>query len=91
MELPRHTGAGPETTGIDEQDEQLTLFNETEQVGGVEVRSSDAAIGGLRHLHALRYRPDRLRAREHRGVRGDRLGVTCWHEGYVVRWRPRSG
>ena len=78
MEGPERMGAGPESTGTD--DEQLRLFEAYEQyeldVGREQAPNEASALNGDQRLHSLRYRADRLR-RDHFGARGDRLEADC--------------
>lgn len=82
MEGPERTGAGPESTGI--EDEQLNLFAATvyEERGfsdhdiAVATPAANEAVGA-RRSHTLGRRPDRLQTSGHLGARGDRLDAIC--------------
>jgi hypothetical protein len=91
MEEQQRPGAGPETTGIDEHDEQLRLFTEQHPDGdaSVEAMAQSFAVGDMHRLHVLGHRPDRRQTTGHYGVRGDRLEGACPRRDDVERWAPR--
>jgi hypothetical protein len=83
MEGPERRGAGPESTGIN--NEQLNLFisydngaarDDYDVMADGAMRADDGSLGRLRS-HALGHRPDQPHTRDHPGVRGDRLEGVC--------------
>ena len=79
MEGPERRGAGPEATGIEY--EQLSLFDDHDYAEA-DALARDESVdanepAGVRRLHALGHRPDRLHTSDHPGARGDRLEGIC--------------
>jgi hypothetical protein len=71
-------GAGPESTGTD--DEQLRLFDEYDTKGEtnvVDATHTASEVADVHRSHALGHRPEWLHTRDHPGVRGDRLEGVC--------------
>ncbi len=91
MEGEQQRGAGPDTTGINEQHEQLRLFTEQQRgdLVSIEATSQSVTIGGLHRLHRLGHRPDRLHNSGHYGARGDRLEGLCRRTNETDQWTPR--
>lgn len=79
MDLPRHMGAGPESTGTEV--EQLQLFD-PQLIGRIAIEAA-GPVAVSDHRHALGHRPDHRIVREHPGVRGDRLEGVC----QLHKWR----
>ncbi len=82
MEGPERRGAGPETTG--DNNEQLTLFttldHEAWRLGDEDIARATREINdsiSLARTNALGLRSQRLLARDHPSVRGDRLEGSC--------------
>ncbi len=82
MEGPERRGAGPESTGINNEQLNLSVAHGHEAVhdydGDITRTTPDPSVSAnATRSHALAHRPNRLHTRDHPGARGDRLEGNC--------------